>query len=125
MVGSFALGFLKAVVAVVFLIILALFASGSASASGSWKRITVDRQKGRIDATLSYETRAVENHPGYEPMGLLAPWCGDQYLLGRKDRCNRVLTQALARGYLNDPHGGRAAMNLLHKTLAAWGYDRG
>jgi hypothetical protein len=65
-------------------------------------------------------------------LGVLAPWCADQYLLGQEDRCHRVLDQALAHGYLNGwfsgdvgtAKGGRAAINLLYKTLASWGYSR-
>ena len=65
-------------------------------------------------------------------LGLIAAWCADQYLLGRKSRCDRWLAQALARGYLHyapgDEHfvnpGGEGFIKLLHKDLAAWGYDR-
>lgn len=65
-------------------------------------------------------------------LGVLAPWCADQYLLGQEDRCHGVLNQALARGYLNGwldgdvgtAKGGRAAINLVYKTLASWGYSR-
>jgi hypothetical protein len=71
-------------------------------------------------------------HAFYDPVGVLAPWCADQYLLRRKKDCDQVLAHALARGVLSGRHtgdegtaqGGRAVINLLHKTLAAWGYDR-
>ena len=67
-------------------------------------------------------------HPGYDPLGVLAPWCADQYLLGRKDHCSRVLERALAKGYLNGPQeiatGGQAAISRLQTTLTAWGYDQ-
>ena len=63
-------------------------------------------------------------------LGVLAPWCADQYLLGQESRCDQALHQVLAHGYLNGVFGGdvgtakdgRAAINLLYKTLAAWGY---
>lgn len=66
-------------------------------------------------------------------MGVLAPWCADQYLLGETSRCDEILHQAAAHGHLKGQlygdvgtaKGSRAAIALLHKTLAAWGYDRG
>ena len=61
---------------------------------------------------------------GSAPMGVLAPWCGDEYLLGREDECGRALQQALAKGYLNGNWGGQGAINSLERTLATWHYDR-
>ena len=59
------------------------------------------------------------------PVGPLAPWCADEYLLGQKERCDRALTQAFARGYGSGGLGpGRRFIKLLHKTLSTWGYDR-
>jgi hypothetical protein len=64
-------------------------------------------------------------------LGILGPWCADEYLLGQESRCDRALNQVLAHGYLNGwfggdvgtANGGRAAIDLLQRTLAAWGYD--
>ena len=66
---------------------------------------------------------------GRGAIGLLAPWCADEYLLGRKGRCDGVLDHALAKGWLNsfydivsNKHGGQAFVSALHKALTAWGY---
>jgi hypothetical protein len=71
--------------------------------------------------------RGERNHS--DLMGQLAPWCADEYLLGRKARCDRGLAQALARGDLNGSHigidpvkRGRAEIDVVEKTLVAWGY---
>lgn len=59
--------------------------------------------------------------------GVIAPWCADQYLLGRRAHCDQALAQALAHRYLGDIPGsawptGRALITYLHKELSAWGY---
>jgi hypothetical protein len=71
-------------------------------------------------------------HSSNDPVGVLAPWCADQYSLARKRKCDRALAYARAHGYLDGWHrgiqgwvkGGRAIIDLLRKRLAAWGYDR-
>lgn len=64
-----------------------------------------------------------------EMLGLLAPWCADQYLLGRGKRCDRVLQQAIANGYLSRRgwFGSRHPVSLVgffHRQLVRWGYAR-
>lgn len=55
----------------------------------------------------------------YNDLGVIAPWCADQYLLGRKNRCDQVL----AHGYSNHGReGSRSSVKLLLTKLAAWGY---
>jgi Protein of unknown function (DUF4232) len=68
---------------------------------------------------------------GYDPIGILAPWCADEYLLGKEAACTQALAQANAHGYLNGWHqagpglgvqGGRAVIPIVLKTLSKWGY---
>ena len=54
--------------------------------------------------------------------GVLAPWCAEQHLLGRKQRCDRVLAQELARGNLGSADRARALVRALRSALARWGY---
>jgi hypothetical protein len=49
--------------------------------------------------------------------GVFAPWCADEYLLGRKRTCERALSSDVTRGYLR-----RAFASELHARLAEWGY---
>jgi hypothetical protein len=69
---------------------------------------------------------ATKSRAGYDPLGVLAPWCADEYLLGRSRACRLTLSRALTRGYLNPAGGGaRRAVNSLYAALRAWGYARG
>jgi hypothetical protein len=55
----------------------------------------------------------------YNDLGVLAPWCADQYLLRRKKRCE----QLIAHGYSNHGRPGNpSSVKLLLKKLLAWGY---
>ena len=73
---------------------------------------------------------------GYAPLGLLAAWCGDQYLLGRKDDCRRYSSARLQRATStatgavkaqstlssgNSPPGATTEDERLHGTLRAVG----
>jgi hypothetical protein len=61
-----------------------------------------------------------------EAMGLLAPWCADQFLLGRSTHCDQAIAQAVAHGYLRVPSTPVSSFLLsFRKTLAGWGYGRG
>jgi hypothetical protein len=75
----------------------------------------------------TYLSERMKTSNGYAVLGTIAPWCADQYLLGRRALCDRALTRELRRGYLGDrsgatPPAGRAFITYLHKELAAWGY---
>ena len=61
-----------------------------------------------------------KNRAGYDPMGVLGPWCADQYLLARASVCRQIVARAAADGYLTN--GTRGAINSFSKTLTAWGY---
>jgi hypothetical protein len=50
--------------------------------------------------------------------GVFAPWCADQYLLGRRRTCERALARDVRRGYLRHPFPRQ-----LHLRLAKWGYS--
>jgi hypothetical protein len=60
----------------------------------------------------------------YYPAGELAPWCADQYLLGHKERCERILAEVRTHGAdgWNRPGGAAAFIRFLHHRLRAWGY---
>jgi hypothetical protein len=63
-----------------------------------------------------------------QALGFLGAWCADEYLLGDKENCEAVLASSLKHGYLRGAPGwpeDHGFINLLHKKLAAWGYDRG
>jgi hypothetical protein len=59
------------------------------------------------------------------PVGELAPWCADEYLLGQKERCERVLAEVRRHDRLEGWHragGADAFIRFLHDRLRAWGY---
>jgi hypothetical protein len=56
--------------------------------------------------------------------GVLAAWCGDQYLLGAGPRCRETVRAAVRAGYLRGPgwpQGQRYAA-ALDRSLRTWGY---
>ncbi len=58
-------------------------------------------------------------------IGILAGWCGDEYLLDRGDACRRALAKAQAHGYLNvGGYGKHGFTRLLNRDFARWGYKR-
>jgi hypothetical protein len=62
-------------------------------------------------------------HGSRYPVGELAPWCADQYLLAKERRCDRVLAEAMAYGGFDGWHGsGKAFIRLLRARLRTWGY---
>ena len=64
-----------------------------------------------------------KTRPGYGPLGVLAPWCADEFVLGMPDVCRSTLTQAAAKGYLNAANGGtRRTVAALYSDLRLWGY---
>jgi hypothetical protein len=84
------------------------------------------RQYQRDAAHKGYRSAAHPNR-AYDAVGTLAPWCADEYRLGRERACARGLAQAAARGYLFGTHGAgvrgaRATIRYVQKQLVAWGY---
>jgi hypothetical protein len=76
-------------------------------------------QYGREIRFKEYRTK---NRAGYDPMGVLGPWCADQYLLARASVCSQTVARAAADGYLTN--WTRGAINSFYKKLTAWGYGR-
>jgi hypothetical protein len=56
--------------------------------------------------------------------GVLAAWCGDEYLLGAGSRCSQTLQSALKRHQGNDVAGRvtRGFIRTLNRDLRRWGY---
>lgn len=65
---------------------------------------------------------STKSRPGYDPMGVLAPWCADEYLLDRADVCHDRLAQALKAGYLQ--RWTSRTLQAFYKRLVRWGYGR-
>lgn len=65
---------------------------------------------------------STKSRPGYDPMGVLAPWCADEYLLDRADVCHDRLGQALKVGYLQ--RWTSRTLEAFYKRLVSWGYGR-
>jgi hypothetical protein len=66
-----------------------------------------------------------QKRAGYGPLGILAPWCADEYLLGRRSTCKATINRAVANGYLNRWNWGtRENINSLFTALARWRYTR-
>jgi hypothetical protein len=83
----------------------------------------VDVTRSRPDLVRPYAARLwkhyLDGRGSRGAVGQLAPWCAAQYLLARKRRCDEVLEEERAKGYVS-----RAFIRELHKTLAEWGYAR-
>ena len=62
-----------------------------------------------------------KNRAGYDPMGVLGPWCAAEYLLGRARVCRQTVAQAATDGYVTWTRG---ALNSFYRRLTAWGYGR-
>jgi hypothetical protein len=80
----------------------------------------------RADAAEAWRAYVRERRNG-DGRGLLAAWCADQYLLGRKAACTKALAAALGAGYLDGTATwatGRAYVALVERKLAAWGYAK-
>ena len=58
--------------------------------------------------------------------GVLAAWCGDEYLLGDGPRCSQMLASALRHHRGNDVAGRvtRGFIRMLNRDLRRWGYVR-
>ena len=58
--------------------------------------------------------------------GVLAAWCGDEYLLGDGPRCSQMLASALRHHRGNDVAGRvtRGFIRTLNRDLKRWGYVR-
>jgi hypothetical protein len=65
---------------------------------------------------------STKSRPGYDPMGVLAPWCADEYLLDGADVCHDRLAQALKAGYLQ--RWTSRTLEAFYKRLVNWGYGR-
>lgn len=63
---------------------------------------------------------------GKQGAGVLAAWCGDEYLLGDGPRCSRTLALALTHHQGNDVAGRvtRGFIRTLNRDLRRWGYKR-
>jgi hypothetical protein len=67
-----------------------------------------------------YQRRGQRIVTGRDPMGLLAPWCADEYRLGKQAACHSAVADALDAGYLalwNARGVGR-----VYRQLTAWGF---
>jgi len=91
----------------------------------------VDVTRKRLDLVAANAKRLwktyVANRKRGDVLGVVAPWCADEYLLGKRSVCNDELERALAHGYLRADGlgpGGRAFITKLHRDLARWGYTR-
>lgn len=60
---------------------------------------------------------------GSDPMGLLAPWCADEYRLERQTSCHTAITNALAQGYIALWNGHGVVR--VYRQLTAWGFGAG
>jgi hypothetical protein len=70
-----------------------------------------------------YQRRGQQIVTGRDPMGLLAPWCADEYRLERQTYCRNTIANALRQGYLAlwNTHGVVA----VYRQLTAWGFGHG
>ena len=115
--------------------------SDCASAAEPMKLVTIDKAgRSFVDVTRSrldlvardaaslwaeYRNEAAAGHRRtYDVVGVLAPWCADEYRLGKESVCARRLAQAAADGYLsgNKAHSADALIRSVQKRLVAWGY---
>ena len=91
----------------------------------------VDATRRRLDLVAANAKRLWKTYLGDrgkdDIRGVLAPWCADEYLLGRRALCDLNLDVALSSGYLKGDGvspGGRAYVAKVHRDLARWGYSR-
>jgi len=82
----------------------------------------------RADAKRAWRWYLKSRHRSWNAAGIgtLAGWCGDEFLIGRGWRCERVLRQKLAAGELHAQGAlsGRKFIRTLNRDLARWGYKR-
>jgi hypothetical protein len=75
---------------------------------------------GQYEREIRFKEYRTKSRAGYDPMGVLGPWCADQYLLARASVCRQTVARAAADGYLTN--WTRGAINSFYKKLTAWGY---
>ena len=118
------------------------FAYAFASYAGSWlpSQIWTIRRRKLVDVTRTepglvradarrawrwYLGPQGRRDPTERGVGILAGWCGDEYLIHRGAYCQRALVKAQARGYLNVMgYGKHGFTRRLNRDLARWGYKR-
>ncbi len=100
-----------------------------------WKIDSADRF---VNVTRNYPGLIAQNAHGLateggrrmtirrQGAGVLAAWCGDEYLLGDGPRCSQMLASALRHHRGNDVAGRvtRGFIRTLNRDLQRWGYVR-